>query len=116
METVNSAPAALSFNDRLNVWESAWGAYVASDRSADAWYALDAACVSINERNPIPEPPAFIPHRKPVAGAPCSICGCASKSLRTAMHARTMPRERLSATFTKRVPTPWGLDANWVPA
>lgn len=111
METTN---AAQTYAARLASWETAWGAYIDSDRSADAWAALDAACVAIGETNPIPAPAAFIPHRKPAQGVACAVCGCAAKSLRTALHARSMPRERLSSTYTKRVQTPHGLDANWV--
>jgi len=105
-----------TFAARLAAWETAWNTYVASDRSADGWAALDAACVALGETNPIPPPAAFRTHRKPTASGPCPICGCASKTLRTAPHARTMPREQNAPAFTKRVQTPHGLDAAWVAA
>lgn len=114
MEANNTAPAALDFNARMNAWEAAFAAYSAS-QTDDAWHALDAVCVALCVTNPIPAPAAFVPHRKPAAGSACAVCGCAAKNLRTALHARTMPREGISAAFTKRVQTPHGLDANWVP-
>ena len=111
MDTTNTAAI---FTARLAAWETAWGAYIESDRSADAWFALDAACVAIGETNPIKPPAAFWSHRKPNAAGPCAICGCASKSLRTAKHARTMPRDRAAAAYTKLVTVPFGNDGEWV--